>query len=60
MRIHLEILLASTITGSPARGRGGESKRERLIHKFTKCLEELEAFEITRNTHVEQKMDEAA
>ena len=60
MRIHLEILLASTITGSPARGRGGESKRERLIHKFTKCLEELEAFEITRHTHVEQKMDEAA
>ena len=27
--------------------------------KFTKCVEELEAFEITRNTHVEQKMDEA-
>ena len=59
MRIHLEILLASTITGSPVRGRGGESKRERLIHNFTKDLEELEAFEITRNTHVEQKMDEA-
>ena len=42
------------------RGRGGESKRERLIHKFTKCLGELEAFEMRRTTHVEQKMDEAA
>ena len=59
MRINLEILLASTITGSPVRGRGGESKRERLIHKFTKCLEELETFEIRRHTHVEQKIDEA-
>ena len=59
MSIHLEILLASTITGSPARGRGGESEHERLILNLTKDLEELEAFEITRNTHVEQKMDEA-